>query len=362
MRYGLNFFPSFRPSDLSTADYFAQTLRLAERADALGYTSAKCVEHYFHDYGGHTPSPIVILSAIAARTRRMRPITGAVIPAFNHPIKLAAELAMLDNLSNGRLDVGFGRAFIPEEFDAFGVDMDDSRERFDEGLAVIKRLWTEERVTHHGRFWRFAGVHLTPRPVQQPHPPIWIAAVLSEESFKAAGRNGYHLMIVPFAGSLERNGELLAVYREAWDAAGHPPGGGQIQVSLHLYLAETHRAAIEGFQRPIDRYIEVFSEAMDSWDGRASGAYAGYARIVEAIRSQTAAKLIDGHTALVGTPGDVAEQLAYLRQVLGEFEPSLQVNFGGMSDDEAMRTVELFAKDVAPRFAAPIPADGGGWG
>src|SRR6266850_6011305 len=126
MRFGLNFFPSFRLQDMSTAEYYALGLRLSERADELGYASVKAVEHYFHDYGGHTPSPIVLLSAIAARTRRIRPITGAVIPAFNHPIKVAGELAMLDNISKGRLDVGFGRAFIPEEFDAFGIDMDES--------------------------------------------------------------------------------------------------------------------------------------------------------------------------------------------------------------------------------------------
>src|SRR5437588_2483296 len=151
MRFGLNFFPSFRLSDMSTAEYFDQVLRLSERADELGYTSAKAVEHYFHDYGGHTPSPIVLLSAISARTRRLRPITGAVIPAFNNPIKLASELAMLDNLSGGRLDVGFGRAFIPKEFDVFHVNMDDSRELFDESVDLIQRLWTEDRVTHHGR-------------------------------------------------------------------------------------------------------------------------------------------------------------------------------------------------------------------
>src|SRR5687768_13116397 len=155
MRFGLNFFPSFRPSDMTTAAYFDQVLRLSERGDALGYTSAKCVEHYFNDYGGHTPSPIVLLSAIVARTQRLRPITGAVIPAFNHPIKLAGELAMLDNISGGRLDVGFARAFIPKEFEVFGVSMDESRARFDEGVAVVKRLWTEERVTHDGRFHRF---------------------------------------------------------------------------------------------------------------------------------------------------------------------------------------------------------------
>src|SRR6185436_14535247 len=108
-----------------------------------------------------------------------------------------------------------------------------------------------------GRFWSFENVHLNPRPVQRPHPPIWVAAVLSEESFIAAGKNGHHLMIVPFAGSLERNAALLKLYRDAWDAAGGVPGAGQVQVSLHACLAETHQQAMDAFERPINRYIEV---------------------------------------------------------------------------------------------------------
>jgi hypothetical protein len=160
MRFGLNFFPSFRLTDMSTSDYFALVLRLSERGDELGYHSVKTVEHYFHDYGGHTPNPIVLLSAIAARTRRIRPITGAVIPAFNNPIKLAGELAMLDNISNGRLDAGFGRAFIPKEFDVFGVSMEESRARFEEGIDIITRLWTQERVSYDGKFHKFRDVRL----------------------------------------------------------------------------------------------------------------------------------------------------------------------------------------------------------
>src|SRR5206468_3092753 len=162
MKFGLNFFPSFRLSDYSTAEYFAQCLRLAERADELGYNSVKTVEHYFYEYGGHSPNPVVFLAAVAARTRRLRPITGAVIPAFNNPVKLAAELAMLDNLSNGRLDVGFGRAFIPKEFEVFGVSMEESRARFEEGVDIVTRLWTEDRVTYAGRFHTFSDVHLMP--------------------------------------------------------------------------------------------------------------------------------------------------------------------------------------------------------
>ena len=352
MRFGLNFFPSFRPSDLSTAEYYAQVLDLCERADQLGYTSAKAVEHYFHDYGGHTPSPIVLLAAIAARTRRMRLITGAAIPAFNHPIKLAAELAMLDNLSNGRLDAGFGRAFIPEEFEALGVPMEESRARFEERIALIERLWTEDRVSHEGRFQRFENVHLTPRPVQQPHPPIWIAAVLSESSFVWAGEHGYHLMIVPFAGSLDRTATFVRTYREAWARAGHPPGAERIQMSFHCYLAETHQAAIEGFRRPVERYVEVFSEALTSWDGRAASPnYPGYDKMVGAIRAQTPESLREGRVAYVGTPAEVIEQVRDTRELFGDVEPSMQINFGGMPTAEARRTLELFAHEVMPAFA-----------
>ena len=350
MRFGLNFFPSFRLQDMSTAEYFAQALRLAERGDELGYDSVKTVEHYFHDYGGHSPNPIVLLSAIAARTRRIRLITGAVIPAFNNPIKLAGELAMLDNISNGRLDAGFGRAFIPKEFDVFNVKMDESRARFEEGIDVITRLWTEERLSYEGRFHRFEDVRLMPRPVQRPHPPIWIAAVATKESFIWAGRRGYHIMIVPFASNLDLVRDLVQSYRDAWRGAGHAPGAEQVQSSLHCYVAETHREAVEGFKRPVERYVEVFSEAVRSWTGKASGQYAGYEKLVEAIGALTPEKMIESHTALVGTPEEVIEQVEFNRNLIGEHEPSMQINFGGINERDAFRTLELFAGRVMPHY------------
>jgi natural product biosynthesis luciferase-like monooxygenase protein len=353
MRFGLNFFPSFRPSQLSTAAYFDQSLRLCERADQLGYHSVKAVEHYFNDYGGHSPNPIVFLSAIAARTRRLRPITGAVIPAFNNPVKVAGELAMLDNISNGRLDAGFGRAFIPKEFEVFGVSMEESRARFDEGIDIIRRLWTEERVTYDGKFTSFRDVRSTPRPVQKPHPPIWVAAVMSEESFVAAGQRGYNMMIVPYAGSIERSRDLVKVYRQAWRDAGHPPGAEQIQVALHCYVAESHREAIEGFRRPLERYVEVFSEALASWAGYTSSQYAGYTKMVESIIATTPDSMLENRTALVGSPEEVIEQVAVVRDVFGEVEPSMQINFGGIAETEAFRTLELFAARVMPKFVTP---------
>jgi len=360
MKFGLNFFPSFRARDCSTAEYFAQCVRLAERADQLGLSSVKTVEHYFFDYGGHSPNPIVLLAAVAARTTRIRLVTGAVIPAFNHPLKLAAELAMLDNLSGGRLDAGFGRAFIPREFEVFAVDMEDSRARFEEGIEIITRLWTQDRVSYEGRFHHLRDVHLQPRPVQAPHPPVWIAAIASEESFAWAGRRGYHVMIVPYAGSLERMRDLLRIYRAAWREAGHPPGREQVQSSLHCYVAETRKEAVEGARPRVERYIEVFGEAVSSWAGHRSAQYATYGKMVESIARTTVQSMLRDRQALIGTPDDVAEQLRYHREIFGAFEASLQINFGGTSEAEAARTLELLARDVVPRFASESPAPAAG--
>jgi natural product biosynthesis luciferase-like monooxygenase protein len=351
MKFGLNFFPSFRASDYSTAEYFAQCLRLAERADRLGFNSVKTVEHYFYDYGGHSPNPIVFLSAVAARTQRIRPITGAVIPAFNHPVKLAAELAVLDNISNGRLDAGFGRAFIPKEFEVFGVSMDESRARFEEGIDIVTRLWTEARVSYDGKFHRFRDVHLKPRPVQKPHPPIWVASVASTESFVWAGRRGYNVMVVPYAGGIEKVRDMVRAYREAWREAGHPPGKEQVQTSLHCYMAETHAKAVEGARPRVERYIEVFREAVSSWASHQAAQYANYGKMVESIARTTLESMLEGRQALIGTPEEVVEQLAYQIEVFGEIEPSMQINFGGIGDEEALRTLELFADRVMPRFS-----------
>jgi len=277
---------------------------------------------------------------------------GAVIPAFNHPVKLSAELAMLDNLSHGRLDAGFGRAFIPKEFEVFGVSMEESRERFEEGIDIVTRLWTEDRVTYQGKFHALRDVRLMPRPVQMPHPPIWIAAIASLASFTWAGNRGYHLMIVPYAGGLERVREMVRAYREAWRAAGHPPGKEQIQTSLHCYIAETSRSAVEGARPRIERYVEVFGEAVSSWMGHRAGQYPDYGKMLDAIARTTVDSMLENNQALIGTPDEVAAQLRSHLDLFGEIEPSLQINFGGMSDPEAFRTLDLLASRVMPRFSA----------
>ena len=350
MRFGINFFPSFRAEDSTTAAYFQQCLRLAERADALGYHSVKTVEHSFYDYGGHSPNPCVFLSAVAARTKRIRLITGAVIPAFHHPAHLGGDLAMLDNMSKGRLDAGFGRAFLPKEFEVYGVPMSESRDRFQEAIGVIKRLWQEETVSHHGRFWSFDDVRLMPRTYQKPHPPIWIAAISSEESFTYAAKNGFNLMIVPYAGKPGQLQEFVKMYRKLWAQSGHKPGAEQIQVAQFCYVAEKSDEARRGFERICKRYLETFADAVQSWKGRNESDYPGYDKMVASILATTPDKIIAQGGAFVGTPDEVAGQVQQCIDNFGPVEPSMQINFGGSKDAEAFRTLELLAAKVFPRF------------
>jgi alkanesulfonate monooxygenase SsuD/methylene tetrahydromethanopterin reductase-like flavin-dependent oxidoreductase (luciferase family) len=350
MRFGINFFPSFRPEDSTTADYYAQCLRLASRADELGYSSIKTVEHSFYDYGGHSPNPCVFLSAVAARTRRIRLITGAVIPAFHHPAHLGGDLAMLDNMSNGRLDAGFGRAFLPKEFEVYGVPMSESRSRFEEAIAMILLLWKEERVTIKGKYWHLEDIRLMPRVVQKPHPPVWIAAISTEESFLYAAKNGFNLMIVPYAGKPGQLQEFVKMYRRVWAEAGHRPGAEQVQVAQFCYVAEKRDEARAGFERICRRYLQVFADAVVSWKGRSEADYPGYDKMVASILATTPDKIVAQGGAFVGTPDDVALQLQACIDAFGPIEPSMQINFGGSSDAEAFRTLELFAQKVMPRF------------
>ena len=190
MQIGIQFFPDVGPETQSGRDYWQNALKLVGLVDRYGYAHVRTVEHYFHAYGGYSPNPAIFLAAAAQVTKRARLVTGAVLPAFNTPLKIAAELAMLDALCDGRLDAGFARAFLPHEFERFGVAMDDSRARFDEGVAQVRQLLEAENVTCEGRFHSFRNVTSLPRPTQQPRPPFFVAALATKESFERAGAAG----------------------------------------------------------------------------------------------------------------------------------------------------------------------------
>ena len=172
MQFGLNFFPCVGPEQKPAERYFREAMHLCSLTDELGYTHIRQVEHYFKPYGGYSPNPLIFLTAAAMRTKNTRLITGAVLPAFNKPLKMAGEIGMLDGISNGRLEVGFARAFLPHEFAAFGVSLDESRRRFTEGLSQITMLLKDENVSSKGEFNSFAQHHLAAAADAEAAPAV----------------------------------------------------------------------------------------------------------------------------------------------------------------------------------------------
>jgi alkanesulfonate monooxygenase SsuD/methylene tetrahydromethanopterin reductase-like flavin-dependent oxidoreductase (luciferase family) len=349
MEFGVQFFPDVAPEQKSGAEYFTEALNLAEAADNLGFTHVRIVEHYFHPYGGYSPNPMLFLAAAAQRTRQARLVTGAVLPAFNHPLKLAGEIGMLDAISGGRLDVGFARAFLPHEFRRFGRSPDESVARFREGIEQVELLLTRENVTHRGRFHTIENTTSLPRPTQRPRPKFYVAALNTPESFAFAGRMGYSVMAIPLGGAVMR--PLLAAYRDAWKTAGHP-GEGEVMLAFHMFCdADGDRA--RAFACPfIDDYLRSLVEAASDWlDGRTSQDYPGYDKVIAKLRQSRATDQIGSGAAWIGSPEEIVGQIRRTQDAFGGYEhASLQVNFNMVPLGDALASIRLFAEQVIPHF------------
>ena len=347
MQFGVQFFPNFQPRDKSPADYYAESLDIAEEADELGYSHARSVEHYFERYGGYSPNPILFLAAAAARTKRMRLVTGAVVPAFNNPLKLAGEIGMLDAISGGRFDVGFARAFLPHEFRRFRISPDESVARFREGLEQIELLLTKENVSHHGQFHSFDNVTSLPRPTQKPRPKFYIASTRTEDSFEFAGREGHALMSIPI-GPLK---DLIPIYRNAWRKAGHP-GQGEVMIAFHMFCHEDAKLAREIPRPQFEDYFKALFESAGEWtQGTASKDYKGYGDSIGRMKNFTLENQIEARGALVGTPDEIKDIIRNFNERVGGFEQaSLQINFGTLPLAEAQKSMRLFAREVMPAF------------
>jgi alkanesulfonate monooxygenase SsuD/methylene tetrahydromethanopterin reductase-like flavin-dependent oxidoreductase (luciferase family) len=349
MQFGVQFFPCVTPEAKDARTYFRECLDVGVEAEALGFTHARMVEHYFTFYGGYSPNPIVFLSALAALTTKMRLVTGAVLPVFNNPLKLAGEIAMLDGISGGRLDVGVARAFLPHEFRRFRIPPDESYARFLEGLEQIALLLTQENVSHAGRFHVIENTTSLPRPTQKPRPKFYIAATLTPETFEYAGRNGHALMAIPLGGNRMR--ELLTIYRKAWRDSGRP-GDGEVMIAFHMFCHADGAKAREISVRPIEDYFAAIAGATREWtEGLTSKDYQLYPDTMKKVAVATLPSQIESGGAWVGSPAEIDGIIERLVDRIGPFEhASLQINFGELPFEEAQRSMRLFAAEVMPKW------------
>ena len=336
---------------------FAEAFEMARLADETGIDGVWLAERHFAaprtptDPGGAgIPSvssvPLLMAGIIAARTERVRVGTGVSVLPLAHPIRLAEEAATVDNISQGRLDFGIGRSSFPRSYHGYDVPYDESRERFSEALEIILKAWNNYRFDHHGHYYNMDDVVVTPRPYQQPHPPIRIAAN-SIDTFGIVGQLGFPLVTGVRGQGLKQVSDNLALYRAAVKENGHDVD--DVYVRMPIYVAEsmeqvradTEESTMRAFRRTADTYIRTV-------EAEGENASAERRQRAEQLLNTTYDDLLVDRVAY-GSPEEVAERLAEIRDQLGLTGVIMEPNLGGTVPAERVQnSVKLYAEEVAP--------------
>ncbi|HSL49777.1 MAG TPA: LLM class flavin-dependent oxidoreductase [Candidatus Deferrimicrobiaceae bacterium] len=352
MRFGTYFFLQAPPGHRHP-DIIRRELDQMVRSEELGFDEVWLTEHHFIDYG-LSVDPATLASAVASRTSRVRIGLAAAILPFHDPIRLAEQMALVDIISNGRLDVGVGRGNRPSEFSGYRVPQIESRERFDEAVQILQLAWTEERFRYDGRFYRIPEVRVIPKPVQRPHPPLYQVCV-SPDSIEGTALRGW-----PMLNSLLYGGpEQLATSRDRYVATLQKVGrtAGEIQallgrwgVSRQIYVAPTDAQALAEARDAEMWYQQSFARFLvpERIEDSHPSLQPGFRAVAERLSKITWEDLVR-ETVAFGSPDTVARHIEQMRQ-MGVGQVMCWMNFGGLPEDRVRASMELFAREVMPRF------------
>ena len=241
MEFGI-FHEFERPPGMSEAQAFTNAFDLVDVAEDGGLHAVWLAELHFNPKRSVLASPMLLAGAIGARTSKIRIGTAVQILPLCHPLQLAEEAATVDHISHGRLIFGVGRSGFARTYAAYGVPYTESRERFAETLEIVRRAWTQETFTFEGKYFEYHDVCVVPKPLQQPHPPIRVAAT-SVDTFPTIGAQGYDLFAAVRTGTLSELAPNVAAYRAAHASAGHPGKGG-VFLRVPVYVAESFDEAV----------------------------------------------------------------------------------------------------------------------
>jgi len=320
MKIGVLQFFSWPDRSVPLASVYQRAIERFEIMDQAGYDAVWLAEHHFSGFSV-CPSVHLMATHAAARTRRMRIGTAVSLAPFYHPLRLAEEVALLDILSGGRVNWGAGRGFSRVEFEAFGVPIEESAARFRETVEVVLGAWTSERLSHHGPHFDFEGVELLPKPLQQPHPPVWMAAT-SESAIDWAASRGFSILMDPHCTHAEL-ADKRARYGEQMASAGFTARGRDIPMARLMAIAPTARRAEEIARRGA------------AWT---VGAYVGQGRGGGDPVERYVSEVI-----LHGTPDSIADQIRAL-------EETAQLNYL-LCAPLSQETFALLTDQVLPALA-----------
>ncbi len=337
------------PREKPVTEAYREMVAEGELADRLGFRSLWLAELHFTRDFSVMPAPQLIAAAIAARTSRLRLGIGVYILPVHHPLRLAEECAALDVLSNGRFDFGAGRGHpFTRVYEGFGIADDESRQRFDECLAIVRRAWTEPSVSFKGKFFSFDDIEVVPKPLQQPHPPIYVGAV-SPASFLSAAEHGYNIMCPAQVTPIPVIKELLASFRER---ARPLPSVPRASILLPLFVAKTRREAESIPRDSIMSYYEITGRLMAQLTQRKGlpEQFKVYDQVGDFMKGLTYERVLRDF-AVFGEPAAVRDRLMYLRDELKLDEVLAWVNIGGLAHEQVAASMKLIADEVLPQLS-----------
>jgi alkanesulfonate monooxygenase SsuD/methylene tetrahydromethanopterin reductase-like flavin-dependent oxidoreductase (luciferase family) len=348
MEFGMFHEFQWSPAETETAA-FAHSFAEVDAAERWGLDAMWLAELHLAPHRSVLSAPLTIASAVAARTRRMKIGTAVQVLPLCHPLRLAEEAATVDQVSEGRLIFGVGRSGFPRTYEAYGVPYAESRERFAETLEIVKLAWTQERFSYHGQFYNFDNLTLVPKPYQKPYPEIRIAAT-SADTYPVIGKLGHAAFIAVRLGALSELAPLVRSYRQAYKEAGHP-GEGEVYLRVPVYVAETEERARREPEESIMRLFRYTGERIEDSANR-SGARAIEQRAERGQRLQTITyEEAIRDKIIVGTPDQVADRLAALREEIGLNGILAELNAGSLIPHElVMNSLRLLCQEVMPRF------------
>jgi len=350
--------------EIATRTY-AEHLDAWEEIDKLGYDGIGFNEHHCSPYGLMN-SPNLLASAIAQRTKKVKLLIYGNLLPLHEPLRLAEELAMLDCLSQGRLIAGFARG-IPREYQVHNVALADSRARFVEAYDIITGAWREEVFSYRGKFWSYHDVALWPRPLQQPHPPIWMPITSSKESIEFAGK--HDITITPGLGSIGLQQDVIRYFDKCLAAAGHSITPRHIALGQSVYIADSKAAAVEEngpyhlyFNRTLYSHGNVTEHSKGEATGYVSSASMDYIRpenrrVAERARADFRNMTMEDVARAAenmpwGTAAEVTERLIAAANRTGAGTVILSFNRGAMPQEMFVEQIRRFARDILPALQA----------
>ena len=253
MKFGV-FYQLPCSEDQSPAQRYQDTIAQVQLADELGFDAAWLAELHFNSRFSVMPAPTVIGAAMAQTTSRIRIGTAVHLVPLHQPIRLAEEAAALDVLSGGRSIFGIGRGAIPAHFQGYAVDHEEARDRFTEGLEMVLGMWANDDYSFQGKYHKVEGINLSPKPVQKPHPPVFVACN-SPDTFNLVGQLGHNVLVAPTIVTSQGALTGLETYRAELENYGHDPSDRNVNVTVHVNVAEDETKARNGFEKTINNYL-----------------------------------------------------------------------------------------------------------